>query len=559
MKGSTTLDGYGYTYDRNSNRLTRSNATNSAFNETYSYDGTNQLTGFTRGSASKDWGFDALGNRTSVTTNGGTPDTWSANAQNQITGIGSATTPTYDLNGNMTGDEQGRTLVYDAWNRLVQVKNGSTVLKAYTYDGGNRKIMEDDGTTVTQLIYSGAWQVLEEKVGSSYTNLYVWSAAYVDALVMRDDGAQRVWAVQDANWNVTALVDDSGNVLERFAYDDPYGKVTAYDASWTVKSGGSGYVWVITFQGMRYDETTGNFYQRNRWYSPILGRWITVDPIRFEARDNNLYRPAGNNFNAFSDPSGLQVKVVPQTPGQVGKYSVDDGNARQNEMVEQANAVYAHLKRIFFDGACLKCAPTEEKQIIESAMKKLAKQYVNRVESLRTDERELDKQGGWYCYEWANLIQTYLSNDPDIKKVFTIAVGGIGKGDSGGYENFHQYVLVRYNNSQTRDNSFGIPDKTLDNKPTGKKPRSPNPECSIILDPWIGFGKADIFDGWKITEIHPLHMWNSLQVQGTNKLPSGTFYFNGTNWLGYDNGFDRTTKEQLNLNPVQLPESWEPK
>jgi RHS repeat-associated protein len=285
VKGSTTLDGYGYTYDRNSNRLTRSNATNTAFNEAYAYDGTNQLTGFTRGSDSKDWGFDALGNHTSVTTNGGTPDTWTANAQNQITGIGGATTPTYDSNGNMTGDEQGRTLIYDAWNRLVQVKNGSTVLKAYTYDGGNRKITEDDGTTVTQLVYSAAWQVLEERVGSSVMSLYVWSPVYVDALVMRDDGVLKVWAIQDANWNVTALVDDSGNMLERFGYDDPYGKVTVYDVSWIVQSGGSGYGWTITFQGMRYDAATGNFYQRMRWYSPTLGRWITVDPILFNSGD----------------------------------------------------------------------------------------------------------------------------------------------------------------------------------------------------------------------------------------------------------------------------------
>jgi RHS repeat-associated protein len=313
VKGSTTLDGYGYTYDRNSNRLTRSNATNSAFNEVYTYDGTNQLTGFTRGLDSKDWGFDALGNRTSVIINGGTPDTWTANAQNQITGIGGATTPTYDYNGNMTGDETGKTLKYDAWNRLVEVKSGSTVLKVYTYDGGNRKITEDDGTTITQLVYSAAWQVLEEKVGSSYSNRYVWSAAYVDALVMRDDGTQRVWAIQDANWNVTALVDDSGNVLERFGYDDPYGKVTVYEASWAVKSGGSGYAWVITFQGMRYDETTGNFYQRNRWYSPALGRWITVDPMRFGAGDVNLYRFVGNNSANLIDPSGMkwmQMTVV---------------------------------------------------------------------------------------------------------------------------------------------------------------------------------------------------------------------------------------------------------
>ncbi|MGB4976267.1 MAG: hypothetical protein WBR35_05970 [Anaerolineae bacterium] len=48
----------------------------------------------------------------------------------------------YDCNGNMTGRTVGGvtySLVYDAENRLQQVKQGSTVLASYTYDAdGNR-------------------------------------------------------------------------------------------------------------------------------------------------------------------------------------------------------------------------------------------------------------------------------------------------------------------------------------------------------------------------------------------------------------------------------------
>ena len=72
---------------------------------------------------------------TSVTTNG-TAQTRTANAQNEITGVSGATTPTYDNNGNMTGDETGRQFVYDAWSRLVAVKNsGGTTLETFSYDG----------------------------------------------------------------------------------------------------------------------------------------------------------------------------------------------------------------------------------------------------------------------------------------------------------------------------------------------------------------------------------------------------------------------------------------
>ena len=73
--------------------------------------------------ASQSWSLDALGNCTSVTTNG-TTQTNTANQQNEYTAIGSAT-PTYDANGNLTTDETGQQYVYDAWNRLVAVKNSS--------------------------------------------------------------------------------------------------------------------------------------------------------------------------------------------------------------------------------------------------------------------------------------------------------------------------------------------------------------------------------------------------------------------------------------------------
>jgi len=54
--------------------------------------------------------------------------------------------------------------------------------------------------------------------------------------------------------NVTALVDASGTVVERYQYD-PYGSVT-----------------------ILYDSETGLYHVRNRYYHPTLGRWTKRDP-----------------------------------------------------------------------------------------------------------------------------------------------------------------------------------------------------------------------------------------------------------------------------------------
>jgi RHS repeat-associated protein len=49
----------------------------------------------------------------------------------------------------------------------------------------------------------------------------------------------------------------------------------------------------------------GLYDYRNRTYSPTLGRFLQTDPIRFDARDANLYRYVSNNPVNWVDPDGL--------------------------------------------------------------------------------------------------------------------------------------------------------------------------------------------------------------------------------------------------------------
>ncbi len=317
----TALDRFQYGYDQDGNVLYKNNLVNSAFSELYhangssnGYDNLNQLVAFSRGtlngtndtisspSASETWTTDAAGNFTSAA---GTSET--NNLQNEATGFGSATL-TYDANGNLTTDQAGNTLVYDAWNRLVAYKTGGTTLETLSYDGLDRLIVQNPGTA-TDLYYSDQWQVLEERQGSTVTAHYVWSPLYVDGLVLRDRSTgggtlnERLWVQQDANWNVTALVNGSGSVVERYVYD-PYGVTTVLNASWGTLSG-SAYAWIYGHQGGRWDGTTGLYYFEERWESAALQRWTTVDPSGFGGGDVDLYRSEGNRPTDGVDPSGL--------------------------------------------------------------------------------------------------------------------------------------------------------------------------------------------------------------------------------------------------------------
>jgi RHS repeat-associated protein len=316
----TATDRFQYGYDRDSNRLYRDNLVNSSFGELYhangsgnGYDQLNQLTNFARGTLnltkdtitspthSQSWAFDALGNWSSLTTDG-TTQTRTANQQNEITSISGQTTPGYDANGNTTTDQLGHTLIFDAWNRLVQVKNGSTVLETYSYDGLNRRVSENPGT-LRDIYFSSSWQVLEEDVSGSMQDQYVWSTVYIDALIERDTPTQRLYVQQDANWNVSALVDTSANVQERYIYD-PYGTVAILAPNWSTR-GSSSFGWIFLQQGGRFDNGTGLYSFRYRDFSPILGRWVENDPIGFGGGDTNLYRYLSNDPNSAKDPSGL--------------------------------------------------------------------------------------------------------------------------------------------------------------------------------------------------------------------------------------------------------------
>jgi RHS repeat-associated protein len=227
----------------------------------------------------------------------------------------------FDANGNMTVDEQGRTFIWDAWNRLVEVKQGSTTLVEYQYDGLKRRIVEDDGTDEKDLYYSDQWQVLEERVDGDTVTQYVWSAVYVDAMILRDRDAdantgngleERIYVLHDANYNVTALVDTSGNVLERYYYEAYGSAVYLDDAFALLPDAQSQFAWQRLHQGGRLDTITGNYHFRHRDLSPGLGRWISQDPIGFEAGDANLYRYVGNGSTNATDPSGLAPPRTPQ-------------------------------------------------------------------------------------------------------------------------------------------------------------------------------------------------------------------------------------------------------
>ncbi len=157
-------------------------------------------------------------------------------------------------------------------------------------------------------------QVVEERIGDrpSADQTYVWGARFVDDLICRNEWGIRIYALQDANFNVVALVEEFGTLLERFHYD-PYGKLRVLKPDFTPHTdpgiNGSAYKWSYFFTGRELDYESGFQLNRNRYYHSGLGRWINRDPIGY-ADGYNLYAayfvpdgvdPEGTDFIAVAD------------------------------------------------------------------------------------------------------------------------------------------------------------------------------------------------------------------------------------------------------------------
>ena len=99
-----------------------------------------------------------LGNITSKTNGTSSAVTSTVNAKNELTTQGSATL-SFDHDGNTTTDDQGHTLVWNAWNELIEVKSGATTLATYTYDGTGRLITTTVSGSSTDTYFSDAQDI----------------------------------------------------------------------------------------------------------------------------------------------------------------------------------------------------------------------------------------------------------------------------------------------------------------------------------------------------------------------------------------------------------------
>ncbi len=298
--GSCVIDDRTYTWDRVYNKTQRNDVRVGGPQRThaYTYDSIYRLihsvkTPPTPTVGTTSYALDGVGNRTTVT-GGSDPGVYTmdpttdpathepADRQcNQYT-----TTPfdgrTYDRNGNLISiDESQPTqigITYDYRNQMVEYDDAPAGRRhTYAYDALGRRIArtidaDSPAPDETRYFYNG-WRVCEEQDAATATQAtYVYGLYIDEVLSMQRGGADHFYHTDDL-YNVMALTDATGNVVERYDYED-YGRPLDENGTPIAESAiGNPYL----FTGRRYDPECEWYYDRTRYPDPSSGRFTTRD------------------------------------------------------------------------------------------------------------------------------------------------------------------------------------------------------------------------------------------------------------------------------------------
>ena len=222
---------------------------------------------------------------------------------------------TYDENGNLTSITNScgtTTYTWDARNRLIGINGYDAICHrlyaSFKYDALGRRIEKTiercsspDSclqSTVSYL-YDGLDIVQEIEDGMVTVN-YIRTLNIDEPLArISSDGTIRYYHA-DALGSVIALTDDVGNVKTQYNYS-PFGETEIL---------GEPSDNPFQYTGRENDET-GLYYYRARYYSPVLRRFISEDPLKQKNEGVNFYLYVENNPVNFIDPLG-QFKGNPR-------------------------------------------------------------------------------------------------------------------------------------------------------------------------------------------------------------------------------------------------------
>jgi RHS repeat-associated protein len=302
--GTNVLESYEYELGPAGSRLSVTNEDGASVH--WSYDDDSRLIGEEFRDASgipvtqTSYSYDAVGNRLSETVNGVTTD-YTYDELDQLLSRGSVQY-SYDGRGNLVQVADGVDVTAYTWDALDRLStiSGAGLAASYEYDADGRRVQSTVGMEVTNYLWdelSQCGDVVLEMDGSG-----ALLASYVLAgpeLISQRRAGSTSYYLHDAQGSVRALTDLAGAITDQYTYA-AFGELLE-------EEGGTENPYRYT--GQQYDEASGLYSLRARYYDPAAGRFLSRDPLEQwrNVREVNRYSYAANDPVNLADASGRQA------------------------------------------------------------------------------------------------------------------------------------------------------------------------------------------------------------------------------------------------------------
>lgn len=292
-----TVDGKEFVYEYNGDGTIRSVTYPNGTTSEYTYDNINRLIGLTNKLGDNvlsifAYNYDNNGNIIQISDNGSV-STYEYDAINRLVSTQNAqgvVRYAYDSRGNrMEISENGfkvptlGTLEYNDWDQLSNYSKGSSST-GYVYDAEGLRTEKISSQGITRYHCNINGQVIAESNGSNQvTAQIIWG----HKPLARKTGGQYYYYLYNGHGDVIGLIDETGNVVNSYAYDE-WGNILSCQEQISNP---------IKYAGEYYDEESGLYYLRARYYDPAQGRFISKD-----SNEGNLIKPLSiNQYSYCSD------------------------------------------------------------------------------------------------------------------------------------------------------------------------------------------------------------------------------------------------------------------
>ena len=296
-----TISDLWYEYDLNGNRtlktgkciLSGESLTDLAVS--YRYDSMDRLTSESRDGEETAYAYDFCGNRLKKLDKSGTEE-YHYNRKNQLICRFSEKEKTayrYDLQGNLleaAGAEGTAVFSYNAFHQQTAMTMPDGKHLENRYDAEYlRAGMVENGTVATFSYHNG--ELLAESSPEGDTISRYIPGYGVAAGWNRERSGYHYYHLDEQN-STAYITGSSGEIENRYEYD-AFGVLQ--DSREELRNR-------ILYTGQQYDQTSGQYYLRARFYNPVLGRFVQEDVYRGDGL--NLYAYCRNNPVVYYDPSG---------------------------------------------------------------------------------------------------------------------------------------------------------------------------------------------------------------------------------------------------------------